>query len=116
MGDAQLEPLLNAFQQTLAPSPVSGRTNEQCRKKQPPDDGSCAHHLDRLSVPLQELIKQAEAFLKSASQQPGYGIMVLKARRCHTAAAASGGCQLHPKSMCWGGSSKTLGLRGTPGV
>ncbi|KAL4452248.1 hypothetical protein ABPG75_007910 [Micractinium tetrahymenae] len=46
MGDAQLEPLLNAFQQTLAPSP--------------------------------ELIKQAEAFLKSASQQPGYGIMVLK--------------------------------------
>ena len=27
---------------------------------------------------LQELIKQAEAYLKQASQQPGYGIMVLK--------------------------------------
>jgi hypothetical protein len=28
---------------------------------------------------LQDLIKQAEAFLKQASQQPGYSIMVLKA-------------------------------------
>jgi hypothetical protein len=31
---------------------------------------------------MQELIKQSEAFLKQASQQPGYSIMVLKARRC----------------------------------
>ena len=29
----------------------------------------------------QDLIKQATDFLKQASQQPGYGIMVLKARR-----------------------------------
>lgn len=88
MGDAQLEPLLNAFQQTLAPSPVcedrlssTERTGAAARRRQ------LAHHPDRFSVLLQELIKQAEAFLKTASQQPGYGIMVLKARRCLAAAA-----------------------------
>ncbi|KAI3438113.1 hypothetical protein D9Q98_000554 [Chlorella vulgaris] len=46
MVDASLQPLLEAFTQSLAPNP--------------------------------ELIKQAEAFLKQASQQPGFSIMVLQ--------------------------------------
>lgn len=77
----------------------AARTGAAARRRQ------LAHHPDRFSVILQELIKQAEAFLKSASQQPGYGIMVLKARRCHTAAAAaSGRLPTAPSSSCWGRS------------
>lgn len=71
--DASLRALHDAFTQTLAPQPVgpnvamiiqlfSGRRSSAavCRM-------------------LQELIKQAEAYLKQAATQPGYGILVLKA-------------------------------------
>lgn len=76
----ELQPLLNAFQQTLAPNPVSARTRAGSWLSP-----KLSQVIDRLVPALpprkQDLIKQATDFLKQASQQPGYGIMVLKARR-----------------------------------
>ena len=81
--DATLQPLLEAFTQSLAPNPVG--TSRAIRTAAVRRPGAAvplrSQHPSLAGLLVQELIKQAEAFLKQASQQPGYSIMVLKARR-----------------------------------
>ena len=75
--------LQSAFTQTLAPNPVSAK---DCRPVLPPDRPSPPAR--GCPCRLQELIKQAEAFLKQASTQPGYGIAVLRVSTCPRSGAA----------------------------
>lgn len=94
MEDPQVKTLHDAFAQTLAPNPVS-RRHRLCFTTR-----STAGAPDMQVVALlQELIRQAEAFLKQASAQPGYGISVLRVGprqgrlRCARRAAAVGQLQ-----------------------